>query len=96
MSAWAVDVSNITIELFGGTLPDKLNGGIGNVSAMRGSNELIVNIPRPTEHARILFYTNIHFTMNKLNIITVYIKPTVSSAIDVCDQVQIPQVLSLL
>lgn len=53
-SAVAVEVSRVITVFVGGTLPLRLNGGMGKTSAMRGSRVDMVTIPRPTEQASAL------------------------------------------
>ncbi len=50
-SSGAAEVSRATIELAGGMRPVRAKGGTGSASAINGSSEAIVSIPRPTEHA---------------------------------------------
>jgi hypothetical protein len=49
-STGAADASREIVEFIGGILPDRDKHGIGRGSARRGSMEVIVSIPRPTEN----------------------------------------------
>ena len=60
------------VALVGGTLPESTRGGIGSLSASRGSREERLSIPRPTEQARDLEYQIRYCGANRFRLCTFY------------------------